>query len=146
MFSTFEISASGMDAERIRLQVIANNVANANVTRTDGGGPFRRQMVILTSKSAQPQFNIPYGPEAAQFIDNLGVKVLEIVNDPSEFNKIHNPDHPDADANGYVSFPNVNSVLEMVDMISATRSYEANVTAMNAAKSMIKSALGIGGA
>jgi flagellar basal-body rod protein FlgC len=134
-FSSFEISASGIHAQRARLDVIANNIANAESTRTPEGGPYRRQTITFRSvyKSSLGGGNEPEG-----------VAVDGVLEDPTDFRTIHDPGHPDADANGYVRMPNVNVVEEMVDMVSATRAYEANVTAMNAAKSMISSAIDIG--
>jgi len=134
-YSTFDISASGIYAQRVRMDTIADNVANAETTRTASGGPYRRK--IVTFRSAIDQ----------QMADNpkpCGVKVDGVVEDAGDFRVVHDPGHPDADANGYVKMPNVNVVEEMVDMISATRAYEANITALNAAKSMINAAIDIG--
>ncbi len=127
VISTFGISASGMTAERLRLDAISSNLANMNTTRTSEGGPYRRLLAVL-----EP------GPEGK------GVRVARIVQDESPPLLVHNPGHPDADADGNVAMPNVNPVLEMVDMISATRAYEANVAAFNAAKAMAAKALEIG--
>ncbi len=134
-FSSFDISASGLFAQRVRLDAIANNIANAESTRTPEGGPYRRQVVSFRAmyEGAVGNRSIP-----------KGVEVAGIEEDPTEFRVIYDPGHPDADANGYVRMPNVNVVEEMVDMISATRAYEANITAMNAAKSMISSAIELG--
>lgn len=134
-FSSFEISASGIHAQRARLDVIANNIANAESTRTPEGGPYCRQTVT---------FRAVYKDSLGRGNEPEGVMVDGVLEDPTDFKIIHDPGHPDADANGYVRMPNVNIVEEMVDMISATRAYEANVTAMNAAKSMIASAIEIG--
>jgi len=116
-----------MAAERLRLDTISSNLANINTTRTPEGGPYRRLMTVV---------------EAA--LDGRGVRVARIVQDESPPLLVHNPGHPDADADGNVAMPNVNPVLEMVDMISATRAYEANVAAFNAAKAMAAKALEIG--
>jgi flagellar basal-body rod protein FlgC len=133
-FSTFDISASGVFAQRTRMDAIANNIANAESTRTPEGGPYRRQAVSFRAVYQDTLGNPTPG----------GVKVDSITQDPSDFRLVHDPSHPDADANGYVKMPNVNVVEEMVDMISATRAYEANITAMNATKSMIGAALDMG--
>ena len=127
VISTFGTSASGMAAERLRLDTIASNLANINTTRTPEGGPYRRLMTVMESAP-----------------DGRGVRVARIVQDESSPLLVHNPGHPDADVDGNVAMPNVNTVLEMVDMISATRAYEANVAAFNAAKAMAAKALEIG--
>lgn len=120
-FKTLNIAASGLTANRQWMDLISGNIANANVTRTPEGGPFRRQLAIfMENKSAG---NEPHG-----------VKIVDIVEDSSELRKEFNPSHPDADADGYVSYPNVNIVMEMVDLIAASRAYEANATVLEAAK------------
>jgi flagellar basal-body rod protein FlgC len=124
MFDALNVSATGMSAERLRMDVIAENLANAETTRGANGQPYRRQEVVLQEKS--PSFGEILG----------GVQVAGIVSDPTPPRKVYDPGHPDADKNGYVSLPNVNPVTEMVDLITASRGYEANVTAMNAAKQM----------
>lgn len=124
---SFRISASGMTAERLRLDAISNNLASIDATRTEEGGPYKRIMVEL---EAVPNMQ--------------GVRATRLVRDDSPPIMVHNPGHPDADDNGYVAMPNVNAVTEMVDMITATRAYEANVAAFNAAKTMAMKALEIG--
>ena len=141
MFSAINAAASGLTAERLRLDVISNNIANANTTRTANGGAYRRQMVVFQPRSNQSSFR--------QLLDNQlangeGVRVTGIIQDDSPLRKVYDPQHPDANIEGYVEMPNVNIVTEMVDMITATRSYEANVAAVNAAKSMALKALEIG--
>jgi len=143
---TLAISASGMTAERLRMDVVANNLANVNTTRTPGGGPFRRQQVSFS----------PAGTSFAQTLAGLsgddsedgavtgGVQVSGIVPDNRPFKRVYQPGHPDADAQGYVSLPNIDTVTEMVDMMGATRAYEANVAAVGAVKSMAMKALEIG--
>jgi len=116
------------------MDAIANNIANAESTRTSEGGPYRRQTVTFRAVYENSLGNPAPG----------GVRVESVTTDPSDFRLVHDPSHPDADANGYVKMPNVNIVEEMVDMISATRAYEANITAMNATKSMINAALDMG--
>ncbi len=133
-FSSFDISASGISAQRARMDVVANNIANADSTRTSDGGPYRRQRV--TFRTALEQVGNKYIP--------AGVQVASVTTDPTDFLTVYDPGHPDADENGMVKKPNVNVVEEMVDMISATRAYEANVTALNATKSMISSGIEIG--
>ena len=124
MFDAFAISGSGMTAERLRMDVIASNLANADSTQGANGQPYRRRMVVLQAGS--PSFD--------QVLS--GVKVAGIVDDQSPLRRVYDPSHPDADAQGYVTLPNVNPVTEMVDLITSSRGYEANVTAMNAAKQM----------
>jgi flagellar basal-body rod protein FlgC len=126
-FTALEISASGLSAQRRRLDVISNNIANANTTRTPEGGPYQRQQVVF---SARMEAAGALGEQPA------GIETPEVVADAAPPRMVYEPGHPDADAQGYVAMPNVNIVQEMTDMISATRAYEANVTAMNAAKSM----------
>ena len=134
-FSSFDISASGIYAQRVRMDAIANNIANAESTHTPQGGPYRRQRVVFAAvyENAVGNRSVP-----------AGVRVESVVESPTDFLLVHDPDHPDADANGNVRMPNVNVVEEMVDMISATRAYEANVAALNATKSMVSSAIDIG--
>ena len=133
-YTAFDISHSGLRAQRIRIDVIANNIANINTTRTPEGGPFRRQLVIF---SAEP-------PEAdAVTKPGKGVEVPEIVPDLSPFKTVYDPGHPDADENGYVLLPNIEVAAEMVDLVSATRSYEANVASINATKRILTKAIEI---
>lgn len=143
-FSGIDMSAGGLAAQRVRLDVISQNIANANTTRTVEGTPYRRKMVILQEKQGSLSFEHYLSANQSKYSDANGVKVQGIVEDQRPLNKTYNPSHPDADAEGYVNMPNVNIVEEMVDMISATRAYEANVTAMNASKSMAMKALDIG--
>ncbi len=145
LFNSFAISASGLTAERLRMDVIANNIANANTTRTVEGGPYIRQRVIFEPRGEKLGFLVPFMFEKNKRISQFqGVKVTGIVRDPEPPRLIYDPGHPDADKDGYVAMPNVNIVKEMVDMISATRAYEANVTAINSAKTMAAKALDIG--
>ena len=144
MFDMMDISASGMTAQRLRLDVISNNIANANTTRTNEGGPYQRERVIFQENNKK-QFR-EYLSNSRYFSNSkpAGVKVVSIEKDTSPFKILYDPTHPDADADGYVRLPNVNIVTEMVDMISALRSYEANATAINSAKSILSKALEIG--
>lgn len=131
LFSSLEISGSGLAAERLRMDVISDNIANADTTRTPEGGPYRRKVVFFV-----PRFD-PQGRSG-------GVRVGAIGRDMAPFKLRYDPGHPDADAQGYVRMPNVDVVREMVDLITASRAYEANVTAVNAAKAMFMRALDIG--
>lgn len=141
MFGAIDSSASGLTAERLRMDVISNNIANANTTRTAEGGPYRRQIVVFEPRSGQQSF----AQILSQQMDTgTGVKVAGITKDAAPTRRVYEPNHPDADKEGYVEMPNINIVSEMVDMITATRAYEANVTAVNAAKSMALKALEIG--
>lgn len=139
LFNTMSISGSGLTAERLRMDLISENLANINTTRTDEGGPYKRKVAVFGEKLQEALNN--NGQKVAQ---PAGVEVMQIANDPAPSKKVYDPSHPDADAQGYVSYPNVNVVKEMVDMITASRAYEANVTALNAAKSMALKALEIG--
>jgi len=142
----FDISASALTAQRLRLDVVASNIANANTTRgklVDGKWvPYQRKMVELQSKSPT-SFSQVLEHSMRDHIGE-GVRVSRIVEDQSPSKLVYDPTNPDADADGYVKMPNVDILKEMVDMISASRSYEANVTALNASKSMITKALEIG--
>lgn len=142
---SFDISASGMSAERIRLDVAAENIANVDTTRTEAGGPYRRKDVVFESYGSGTfqQALVAAATGAPVKNDKAGVRVAEIVEDPTAVKKVYNPDHPDADEDGYVDMPNVNVLKETVDSMSATRSYEANVTALNAMKEMTMKALDI---
>ena len=141
--SSFDISASGLTAERQRLDIASENIANSNTTRTESGGPYRRKMVVLQevpSTSFRSKFNSLLNRTASKG----GVRVTEIVEDQRDLQPVYNPDHPDANEEGYVMMPNVDLVKETVDGMSATRSYEANITAFNAMKLMAQRALDIG--
>ena len=144
IFSTFHITASALTAQRLRMDVIANNVANIETTSTQTGGPYQRQQVVFTVEEPDlDQMNIsaPFKP-----INEVGsgVQVEEILVDDSPGHRVYDPNHPDADEEGFVSYPNVDLATEMTDMLSATRSYEANITVFNALKTMALKALDIG--
>ncbi len=129
LVDALRIAASGMTAERLRMDVIAENLANANTTRTSAGGPYRRKEVVLE-------------PAGRPFADLLaGVRVAAIVPDPRPPRQVYDPGHPDADARGYVALPNVSPVTEMVDLITASRAYEADVQVLATAKQMALRAL-----
>lgn len=141
LFRAIDSAASGMTAERLRMDVISNNIANANTTRTTEGGAYRRQMVVFEPRSEQTSFNQIL---SRQMKTGDGVRVTGIIKDNAPLKLVYDPNHPDANRDGYVEMPNVNIVSEMVDMITASRAYEANVAAVNAAKSMALKALEIG--
>ena len=141
LFGALDISASGLSAERMRMDVTAENLANAQTTRGPDGGPYRRKDVVLqtaTGGGFGAALTAAAGavPGAGGGQQAGGVQVAGIVEDPGAPRRIYDPGHPDADAEGYVAMPNVNPVTEMVDLISASRAYEANVTAMQTAKTM----------
>ena len=149
MFTSINIAATGMAAERLRSDVISNNIANASTTRTQEGGAFKKSSVILRPVSDQSaQWRSPFTPSSLDNGPGKGVKVLEIRKDTSQGRLVYDPDHPDAIKSGpnagYVEYPNVNIVNEMVDLISASRAYEANATVVDGAKDMFKAALEIG--
>lgn len=141
MFSAIDAAGSGLSAERLRLDVISNNLANANTTRTAKGGPYRRQIVVYEPRDQYSDFGrmLAHKMEAGK-----GVRVVGIVEDNTPSPVVYDPNHPDADAQGYVRMPNINIVAEMVDMITAARSYEANVATISSAKAMAMKALEIG--
>ena len=141
VFSAMNISATGMSAQRTRLDVISQNIANVNTTRDADGHVYKRKSVIFQEKTY-----VSFDDALINATGNLGkgVKISEIFEDSSEGRMVYDPSHPDADEKGYVTYPNVNTVSEMTDMIDASRSYEANVTAFNASKNMELKALDIG--
>jgi len=144
-FDAFVISASGLTAERLRMDVISNNIANVNTTKTIDGGPYQRQRVVFEPRGEKANFLFPAMFDKSKMTAGFkGVKVTGVINDVNPPKLTYDPGHPDANKEGYVAMPNVNIVKEMVDMISATRAYEANVTALNSAKSMAAKALEIG--
>lgn len=143
LFQAFDISASGMTAERFRIDTIAENIANVNTTRTENGEPYRRKVVTFGERDLT-SFSTYYESSRAKAVGN-GVKVTSVREDTeTDFTMEYDPAHPDADENGYVSYPNVNTVTEMTNLIDATRAYEANTTAFDATKSMVQAALKIG--
>lgn len=145
LFDSFNISASALTAQRLRMDVISQNIANVNTTRTEDGTPYRRKTVVFQEKEGDVPFSQYLSEESrTRYLSGGGVRVTGIVEDPSPFREVYDPGHPDADENGIVRMPNVEVISEMVNMISATRAYEANVTALNASKSMALKALEIG--
>lgn len=145
MFTAFDINASGMTAERYRMDVISQNVANANTTRTEDGTPYRRKVVVFEEKGKQTPFRhvLNKASRCYSYTGN-GVKVTGLYEDKwTEMNMVYDPSHPDADENGYVTYPNVNTVTEMTNLIDASRAYEANATAFTASKTIATTGLGI---
>ena len=147
MFGGIDAAASGLTAERLRMDVISNNIANVNSTRTVNGGPFKRKYVIFQPREAEKNsFSAMLEGTMNKGGKNRagdGVRAIGIGTDDSMGKLVYDPGHPDANADGYVELPNVDIVTEMVDMITASRAYEANVTTINAAKSMAQQALNI---
>jgi len=149
IFGTINIAATGLSANRVRLDVIADNMANVSTTRTAEGGPYRRSRVIMRPRVESPYWRSPFLPESMDNGIGRGVRVAEIQKDNStEPRYVYDPTHPDAiltgPRQGYVEMPNVDVVTEMVDMISASRSYEANATIIEGTKAMFLRALEIG--
>lgn len=133
-FTSMDISASALSAERTRMNLISSNLANVNSTRTAEGGPYRRKDAVFTATPVKEGNS--FGAALSRANEARSVQVTQIKEDQRPPRLQYEPGHPDADANGYVAYPNVNVVEEMADMITASRSYEANITATNAAKSM----------
>ena len=143
LFTGMNINASGMSAERLRLDVISENIANANTTRTKEGGPYVRKNVIFTEKVSTAD---SFGEVLNRTISGIGngVKVTASTKDTdTDMNLVYEPSHPDADENGYVLYPNVNIVTEMTDLIDASRAFEANTTAFEASKNVASRGLSI---
>ena len=145
MYSSIEVSASGLSAERLGMDVIANNLANVNTTRTPEGGAFKRQLVVFAQKqSADANASMdPLDTSNDPGKSRDGVEAVGIMSDPGPDRMVYDPTHPDADTNGYVHMPNIDVVKEMVDMIAASRAYQANVTAIQESRSMGNAALNL---
>ena len=141
-----DASASGLTAERLRMDVIANNIANSNTTRTENGGAYHRRFVVFEPRTREPKSFEKTLQQAVGLSRQAGegVRAVSIMEDPTQGPLVYDPGHPDANAEGYVEKPNVNIVNEMVDMITAQRAYEANSTAITAAKTMASKTLEIG--
>ena len=137
-FTSFKIISSGLSAQRAKMDVLTSNIANVNTTSTPEGGPYKRKIITFSSDPVQKGFD-----ETIKDAVNA-VKVNGISNDKEGFKKIFDPAHPDADKEGYVTLPNVNMMLEMTDLITASRAYEANATAFDAMKNMALKAIDIG--
>ena len=149
LFTSINIAASGMSAERTRLDVISNNISNASTTRTAEGGAFRRSRVVMAPRTEGPYWRSPFLPRGLDNGIGTGVRIREIQKDyATETRYVYDPTHPDAilsgPKEGYVEMPNVDIVTEMVDMIAANRAYEANAAIIDGAKSMFQKALEIG--
>ncbi|MFP3043508.1 flagellar basal body rod protein FlgC [Treponema primitia] len=148
LFNAINIAATGMTAERLRSDVIADNIANASTTRTAEGGPFRRSRVVLRPRAEQPFWRSPFLPDMMDGGPGKGVRVAEIQKDTTPNRLVYDPTHPDAIQTGpragYVEMPNVDVVTEMVDMIAASRAYEANASIIDGSKTMFLRALEIG--
>lgn len=140
--SSLNIGGSALTAQKLRMDIISQNIANASTTRTENGGPYRRKMVVFSKGEQKTPFENILNAASGENIS--GVVVSGIIEDPEDLKPVFDPSHPDADVNGYVMMPNVDTVKEMIDMMSATRSYEASVTALNATKLMAAKALEIG--
>lgn len=139
LFSALSVSASGMNAQRVRAELLVENMANAETTRTPEGGPYRRKDVVFQSEQEQS----PFASVLSDQMDGgdttaTGVTVSDVIVDQRDPQKRYMPGHPDADANGYVSFPNLNPAEEMVDLVSSSRGYQANVASMTSIKEMIQ--------
>ncbi|HEY7337715.1 MAG TPA: flagellar basal body rod protein FlgC [Bryobacteraceae bacterium] len=138
LFSSLQVSASGMAAQRTRAELLVENMANAETTRTPEGGPYRRKDAVFLSDIQSSPFSAVFQNEMGQ-----GVRVAEVVQDDRPPELRYMPGHPDADANGYVAFPRMNPAEEMVDLLNASRSYEGNVAAISAVKDMINHSIDI---
>lgn len=146
LFQSFDIVSSGMTAQRFRMDVIAENIANINTTRTENGEPYRRKIVTFQERETNPTTFQEVMQKAEQKFNGNGVRVSSVTEDyDTDFVMKYDPSNPDADDNGYVRMPNVDTVTEMTNLIDASRSYEANVTAFNALKSMAQQGINAGG-
>lgn len=146
IFNAFGINASGMTAERYRMDVISENVANANTTRTEDGTPYRRKVVTFEQRGERVGNFSTFLGRASNAYRGQGVRVGKVIEDDwTQMNMVYDPSHPDADENGYVTGPNVNIVTEMTNLIDASRAYEANATAFNASKNIAVKGLEMAG-
>ena len=145
LFGLFQVSGSALAAERLRAEVVTTNLANAESTRTPAGGPYRRKMAVFESRSASPFQMLMAATGAAMSSSNAsaGVRVSQVVEDEAPAIRKYDPGHPDADASGYVEYPNINPVQEVVDLEGAQRAYELNASAIQAAKQMIQQSIQI---
>jgi len=146
LFSSFDINASGLTAERFRMDIISQNVANANTTRTEDGTPYRRKVVTFAEKGSQTPFSRVLNTARENYTySGKGVKVSRVEEDSwTDMKMVYDPSHPDADENGYVLYPNVNIVTEMTNLIDASRAYEANATAFGTSKAIALKGLEMG--
>ena len=144
IFSSFNINSSGLTAQRYRMDIISQNIANANTTRTEDGTPYRRKVVTFAEKNTHTPFSRVLNTARDRYSGD-GVKVDSVYDDEkADMTMVYDPSHPDADENGYVMYPNVNIITEMTNMIDASRAYEANSTAFNASKAIAMKGLEIG--
>jgi flagellar basal-body rod protein FlgC len=139
LITALDVNASGLAAQRQRVEVASSNLANSQTTRTLEGGPYRRKDVVFQTTSFQESLGSAINNNGVQ-----GVEVSEVVDDPRPFDRRYEPNHPDADADGYVAYPNVNSMEEMANLVEASRTYEANISAIGIVKAMISRTLEIG--
>ena len=144
LFNTLNVSSSGLTAQQLRMDVISQNIANVDTTRTETGEAYKRKTVLFQERSNKYSFSDYFNESVSRTNSGNGVRVTKIVEDQTPGARVYEPGHPDADEDGYVTKPNVNIVEEMVNMISASRSYEANVTAISNTKAMIARTLEIG--
>ena len=149
--SSMNIPASGLTAQQLRLDIVAENITNATTTRTEGGGAYRRKMVTFEAVSGRESFQAAMArategavPSNHGYENAGGVRVTQIVEDPSDLKLVYDPTHPDANEEGYVEMPNVDTVKEMADAMAASQAYSANVTAFNALKMVVQKGLEIG--
>lgn len=142
LLTAMRISASGLSAQRERINVISGNLSNAQTTRTLEGGPYRAKSIVFTTKPVEEEFGKVLAGTSGNHAQ--GVEVAGIVEDNESFKEVYDPNHPDADERGIVRMPNVNIIEEVVDMMATTRAYEANVTAIGASKTMALKTLDIG--
>ena len=146
-FTALHASASALTAQRLRMDIISENIANVNTTRTEAGTPYRRKTVIFEARNGNVPFSSYLTSASKKLIGNTsgGVRVSAIVEDQTPFRSVYDPGHPDADENGMVQMPNVDIVTEMINLISASRAFDANITSIDSTKSMALKALEIGG-
>jgi flagellar basal-body rod protein FlgC len=146
LYNSLDIAASGLTAQRLRQDIIADNIANADTTRTPQGTPFRRHLAVFAPRM-DPNFR-PGGPPGRDWMADMmpfnGVRVVGIVQDPSPFKTVHDPGHPDADENGDVAYPNVDPIMEMVDLMESNRAYEANLSVFETTKQLLMRTLAMG--
>ena len=140
-FNAMDISTTGIIVQRYRMNVVAENLANIESTRTASGGPYRRKQVVMSAVDGNNQFLDIFTGLQSSVPTLAGARITDVVEDPTPFKMVRRPGHPDANQDGYVTMPNVNAVLEMSDMMLAARAYEANITAFSTAKSMIAKAM-----
>lgn len=142
--NTLDISGSGMTAQRLRLDVVAENIANIETTRTESGGPYKRKTVVLQAEESSFQAVLNQSLQERPFTEGAGVKVVSVQEDNAESKLVYDPTHPDANEEGYVEMPNIDLVKETADAMAASQAYQANITAFNTARLMAEKALQVG--